>query len=86
MIEFYRYMPTYKYYIAVSPLDGKVYLSDSQMRQVLRLRDHKDVQDINNNVVVVAGTGEACPPVDGRECGNNGDATQAKLIAPKGKC
>ncbi|XP_030836336.1 teneurin-3-like isoform X2 [Strongylocentrotus purpuratus] len=78
------YMPTYKYYLAVSPLDGKVYLSDSQMRQVLRLRDHKDVPDINNNVVVVAGTGEACPPVDGRECGNNGEATQARLIAPKG--
>ena len=81
----HRYIPTYKYYMAVSPLDGKVYLSDSQMRQVFRLRDNKDVADITNNVVVVAGTGQACPPIDGTACGNNGAATQARLIAPKGR-
>ncbi|XP_072171357.1 teneurin-3-like [Diadema setosum] len=78
------YIPTYKYYMAVSPLDGKVYLSDSQMIQVFRLRDNQDVNDISNNVVVVAGTGQACPPVDSSECGNHGAAPQARLIAPKG--
>ena len=79
------YNPNYKYYLAASPLDGSVYLSDGQTRQIYRLRSLTGMADMTDNLLVVAGSGEPCLPSDEYRCGDGGPAEQAKLIDPKGR-
>ena len=66
--------------MAVSPLDGSVYVSDPEAHQVLRLgatRDHLPV--------VVVGSGQRCLPGDKNRCGDGGQAIHARLTYPKGE-
>ncbi|XP_033098929.1 teneurin-3-like isoform X2 [Anneissia japonica] len=76
--------PTYKYYLATSPLDGEVYLSSNQNRRIYRILNKSSPHDVENNLQVVAGTGGLCLPVDAYRCGDGGPADEAKLISPKG--
>ncbi|XP_022084804.1 teneurin-3-like isoform X2 [Acanthaster planci] len=78
------YQPSYKYYLAVSPLTGVLYLSDGQIRQIYQIRKLTDIPNISTNLMLVAGTGTPCQPLDPDGCGDGGMATDAKLLDPKG--
>ena len=75
----------YKYFMTVSPLDGKLYLSDYHRRQILRVKTMGAVRDLMSNFEIVAGTGKQCTPGDRQHCGDGGLATEAKLYYPKGE-
>ncbi|XP_006815600.1 teneurin-3-like [Saccoglossus kowalevskii] len=79
-----HYLPTHKYYLAVSPLDNSVYMADSQTRQILKLRYLVPPIDVNDNIELIAGTGAQCLPLDNNQCGDGRQAREAKLIGPKG--
>jgi len=70
--------------MTVSPLDGKLYVSDHQTLRILRVKTMGPVRDLRRNYEVVAGNGEQCVPGDRDQCGDGGPATHAKLFYPKG--
>ena len=72
--------------MTVNPLDGRLYLSDSQTRQILRVKTMGSVRDLDTNYEVIAGSGEQCYPGDAQQCGDEQQATGAKLFYPKGRC
>ena len=74
----------YKYYMTVSPLDAKLYISDYQTKRILRVKTMGAVRDLADNMEVIAGTGDQCIPGDPNRCGDNGPADQAHLFYPKG--
>lgn len=86
--SFYCSMPEvpYKYFMTVSPLDGKLYISDYQSKRILRVKTMGAVRDLTENMEVIAGTGGQCIPGDKRRCGDDGPAVQADLFYPKGPC
>ena len=49
------------------------------------MRSLVDVPDISNNLMLVAGSGTPCLPLDPEGCGDGGMAKDAKLLDPKGK-
>ncbi|XP_070560320.1 teneurin-3-like [Ptychodera flava] len=69
--------PKQRYYMAVNPRTGLLYISDSTRRQVLY------IDPSTGEEKVFAGTGERCPPWE-NGCGDNGLAVNAKLNTPKG--
>ena len=75
----------YKYFMTVSPLDGKLYISDYQSKQISRVKTMGAVRELATNVEVIAGTSEQCVPGDADKCGDGGPAIDAKLFYPKGK-
>ena len=74
----------YKYFMTVSPLDGKLYISDYQSNRILRVKTMGAVRELKENMEVIAGTGEKCVPGDRKKCGDNGPAKNANLFYPKG--
>jgi len=74
----------YKYFMTVSPVDGKLYISDHQSLRILRVKTMGAVRDLAHNFEVIAGTGEQCVPGEKEMCGDNGPAVSAKLNYPKG--
>ncbi|XP_063885071.1 teneurin-m-like isoform X4 [Scylla paramamosain] len=70
---------SYRYHMAVSPLDGTVYMSDPEAHQVLRLGATRD-----DPPVVVVGSGQRCLPGDKNRCGDGGLSIHARLTYPKG--
>jgi len=70
--------------MTVSPLDGKLYVSDHQTLRILRVKTMGPVRDLTRNYEVVAGSGQQCVPGDKQQCGDEGLATHAKLFYPKG--
>ena len=81
----FSYEPSYKYYLAINPLTSALYLSDGQTRQIYQIRNLKNIPNISSNLILVAGTGAPCLPADPDGCGDNGQATNAKLLNPKGE-
>lgn len=75
----------YIYYMTVSPLDGKLYISDHQSLRIIRVKTMGAVRDLAQNFEVIAGTGDQCIPGDPEQCGDSGLATNAHLLYPKGK-
>jgi len=71
--------------MTVSPLDGKLYVSDHQTLRILRVKTMGPVRDLTRNYEVVAGNGDQCVPGDRQLCGDGGPAAQAKLFYPKGE-
>lgn len=67
--------------MAVSPLDGSVYVSDPEAHQVLRI----GVMGGDLLPVVVVGSGQRCLPGDKNRCGDGGQAIHARLTYPKGE-
>ena len=43
----------YRYYMTVSPLDGKLYVSDHQTRRILRVKTMGPVRDLTRNYEVL---------------------------------
>ena len=76
---------TYKYFMTVSPLDGKLYISDYHRRQIVRVKTMGAVRELTENYEVVAGTGRQCVPMDKNRCGDGQVATAADLYYPKGR-
>ncbi|XP_031828732.1 teneurin transmembrane protein Ten-m isoform X3 [Nomia melanderi] len=75
---------SYRYHIALSPLDGSLYISDPESHQIIRIRDTNDYTDPDHNWETVVGSGERCLPGDEAHCGDFALARDAKLAYPKG--
>ncbi|XP_076879023.1 LOW QUALITY PROTEIN: teneurin-2-like [Brachyhypopomus gauderio] len=75
--------PTHKYFMAVDPVTGALYISDTNSRRIYRARSLSGGRLLADNAEVVAGTGEQCLPFDER-CGDGGKAVEATLMSPKG--
>ncbi|XP_073343268.1 teneurin-4 isoform X5 [Pagrus major] len=76
--------PAHKYYLATSPVNGAVYLSDTSSRKVFKVKSLRVVKDVAKNLELVAGTGDQCLPYDDARCGDGGKAVEATLTNPRG--
>lgn len=76
--------PTHKYFLAVDPVTGALFISDTNSRRIYRVHSLTGGRLLADNAEVVAGTGEQCLPFDER-CGDGGKAVEATLMSPKGK-
>ncbi|XP_077396802.1 teneurin-4 isoform X4 [Festucalex cinctus] len=76
--------PAHKYYLATSPVNGAVYLSDTSSRKVFKVKWLNAPKDVAKNLEVVAGTGDQCLPYDDARCGDGGKAAEATLTNPRG--
>ncbi|XP_072941823.1 teneurin-m isoform X2 [Epargyreus clarus] len=75
---------SYRYHMALSPLDGTLYISDPESHQIIKVRDTEDYSDPEHNWETVVGSGERCLPGDEAHCGDGALARDAKLAYPKG--
>uniref|UniRef100_A0A8C9Q9Y5 Teneurin-2 n=1 Tax=Spermophilus dauricus TaxID=99837 RepID=A0A8C9Q9Y5_SPEDA len=75
---------THKYYLAVDPVSGSLYVSDTNSRRIYRVKSLSGAKDLAGNSEVVAGTGEQCLPFDEARCGDGGKAVDATLMSPRG--
>jgi len=71
--------------MVVSPLDGRLYITDQQNLRIIRVKTMGAVRELTQNFEVVAGTGQQCVPGDPDQCGDGAPATGARLFYPKGK-
>ncbi|XP_055460637.1 teneurin-2 isoform X1 [Psammomys obesus] len=76
--------PGHKYYLAVDPVTGSLYVSDTNSRRIYRVKSLSGAKDLAGNSEVVAGTGEQCLPFDEARCGDGGKAIDATLMSPRG--
>ncbi|XP_060929099.1 teneurin-4 isoform X6 [Limanda limanda] len=76
--------PAHKYYLATSPVNGAVYLSDTSSRKVFKVKSLNVVKDVAKNLELLAGTGDQCLPYDDTRCGDGGKAVEATLTNPRG--
>ncbi|XP_069696130.1 teneurin-m isoform X2 [Periplaneta americana] len=75
---------SYRYHLALSPLDGVLYISDPESHQIIRVRSVDDYSDPDHNWETAVGSGERCLPGDEAHCGDGALARDAKLAYPKG--
>ncbi|XP_050300174.1 teneurin-m isoform X3 [Anthonomus grandis grandis] len=75
---------SYRYHMALSPLDGNLYISDPESHQIIKVRSTDDFSDPDHNWETVVGSGERCLPGDEAHCGDGALARDAKLAYPKG--
>ncbi|XP_060800606.1 teneurin-m isoform X2 [Amyelois transitella] len=75
---------SYRYHMALSPLDGTLYISDPESHQIIKVRNTDDYNDPEHNWETVVGSGERCLPGDEAHCGDGALARDAKLAYPKG--
>ncbi|XP_045521559.1 teneurin-m isoform X2 [Pieris brassicae] len=75
---------SYRYHIALSPLDGTLYISDPESHQIIKVRNTDDFSDPERNWETIVGSGERCLPGDEAHCGDGALARDAKLAYPKG--
>ncbi|XP_072361715.1 teneurin-1 isoform X3 [Scyliorhinus torazame] len=80
----HSHSPAHKYYLAVDPVSGLLYLSDTSSRKVYRVKSLVQTKDLLRNSQVVAGTGDQCLPFDQNHCGDGGKAFEASLTSPRG--
>ncbi|XP_048671861.1 teneurin-2 isoform X11 [Marmota marmota marmota] len=76
--------PAHKYYLAMDPVSGSLYVSDTNSRRIYRVKSLSGAKDLAGNSEVVAGTGEQCLPFDEARCGDGGKAVDATLMSPRG--
>ncbi|XP_022901485.2 teneurin-m isoform X3 [Onthophagus taurus] len=75
---------SYRYHMALSPLDGVLYISDPESHQIIKVKSLSDYTDPDRNWETVVGSGERCLPGDEAHCGDGALARDAKLAYPKG--
>lgn len=63
---------------------GRLYVSDTNSRRIYSPQALLSSSEPQQNVEVVAGTGDHCLPFDEAHCGDGGPATEALLTGPKG--
>lgn len=71
--------------MTVSPVNGKLYISDYMKYRVIQIATMGPVQNLEQNYKVIAGNGEECSTGLVDECGDGGLAIQARLLGPKGQ-
>lgn len=71
--------------MTVSPVNGKLYISDYMKHRVIQIATMGPVQNLEQNYKVIAGNGEECSTGLVDECGDGGLAIQARLLGPKGQ-
>ncbi|XP_041079118.1 teneurin-2-like isoform X1 [Polyodon spathula] len=76
--------PAHKYFLAVDPVTGALYVSDTNSRRIYRIKSLMGSKQLSENSEVVAGTGEQCLPFDEARCGDGGKAVEATLMSPRG--
>ncbi|XP_029439692.1 teneurin-2 [Rhinatrema bivittatum] len=77
--------PGHKYYLAVDPVSGSLFISDTNSRRIYRVKYLSGSKDLVGNSEVVAGTGDQCMmPFTEARCGDGGKAVEALLINPRG--
>ncbi|KAM4675330.1 teneurin-2 isoform 1-T1 [Discoglossus pictus] len=74
----------HKYYLAVDPVSGSLFLSDTNSRRIYRIKTLIGAKELATNLEVIAGNGEQCMPFDEARCGNGGKAVDAILTNPRG--
>ena len=74
----------HRYYLAVNPQTGSLYVSDPEAHRILEIIDTVSPSDVEHNYRVLIGSGVRCLPGDEDRCGDGGPALQARLIYPKG--
>ena len=74
----------HRYYLAVHPGTGALYVSDPESHRILEIPDTAAPTDVDHNWRLLAGSGQRCLPGDEAGCGDGGPAAQARLIYPKG--
>ena len=75
---------SYRYHMALSPVDSTLYISDPESHQIIRVRNVDDTTNPQQNWEPVVGSGERCLPGDEAHCGDEALARDAKLAYPKG--
>ena len=85
-MEFYfsSISTSHKPYMTVSPVDGRLYISDYMKHRIIKISTMGPVKDLKSNFEIVAGTGEECPPMALDKCGDGKRAKDARLVRPKG--
>lgn len=76
--------PAHRYYLTTDPVTGRLYVSDTNSRRIYSPQTLLASSEPQQNVEVVAGTGDHCLPFDEVQCGDGGPATEALLTGPKG--
>ncbi|KAI2656908.1 Teneurin-3 [Labeo rohita] len=76
--------PAHRYYLTTDPVMGRLYVSDTNSRRIYSPQALLSSSEPQQNVEVVAGTGDHCLPFDEAHCGDGGPATEALLTGPKG--
>lgn len=83
IVELPSSVVSYKYHLAVAP-DSRVYISDPERHQVMRIVNAYNPEDVTKNLELIAGTGIKCLPGDKHHCGDGKLAKDARLSYPKG--
>ncbi len=65
-------------------MSGSLFLSDTNSRQIYRVRSLNGARPLLDNAQAVVGTGEQCVPFDEARCGDGGKAVEATLMSPRG--
>ncbi|XP_048031700.1 teneurin-3 isoform X2 [Megalobrama amblycephala] len=76
--------PAHRYYLTTDPVTGRLFVSDTNSRRIYSPQVLLASSEPQQNVEVVAGTGDHCLPFDEAQCGDGGPATEALLTGPKG--
>lgn len=76
--------PAHRYYLTTDPVTGRLFVSDTNSRRIYSPLGPLTSSELQQNVEVVAGTGDHCLPFDEAQCGDGGPATEALLTGPKG--
>ena len=74
----------HRYYLAVNPQSGALYVSDPESHRIMEVVDIEDPTDLDSNWRPLIGSGERCLPGDEEGCGDGRPALSAQLIYPKG--
>jgi hypothetical protein len=74
----------HRYYLAVNPQSGALYVSHPESYRIVEVVNIEDPTDLDNNWRPLIGSGERCLPGDEERCGDGRPALAAQLIYPKG--
>lgn len=84
IVELSASQVAYRYHLAVGLSDHRLYLSDPERHQILRVINSSEPSNPRENVEIVVGSGLKCLPGDKLACGDGKNAREARLTYPKG--
>ncbi|XP_074600900.1 teneurin-m-like isoform X2 [Brevipalpus obovatus] len=84
IVELETSQVAYRYHLAMSMAGNRLYISDPERHQILRVMNVTGSTDTRKNVEVVVGSGLKCLPGDKSACGDGKPAKDARLAYPKG--
>lgn len=77
---------TYRYHLTTDPIDGRLYISDYNRRQIIRLIRTESIDNLRDNFEVILGNGDFCQynSEENQTCGDNQLARDVSLTFTKG--